>query len=1236
MDSTEKMLEGMDGTAFEKLCGPLLQKMIPELANLLPSGINAEGRTIKSLSDGFCFVSRYHYATMHATTNASNLKKKWLYNGTSRTTPKGDLIKSIEQARSMHHENPNYTFSIYLVSSRRVDDELHIEVNQSVSEDYITVKIVEQRHLASFLDHDRDGQYFRQYFLGINAVRISAPLLREIANVNLARYGVDISLNQNHLANLSNQKKVEERISTSTTTVNLIIGDSGLGKSTLCYAMINTVLKAGRMGLRLKPSMIEKAVSFEDAILQQVKIDHPGLYVDTKDIEEFFVDAFVVVDDINKSENTTPLLDKLISWNRTKRTGSITVLCPVWPRNLATLDDKGRKEHMFTVVPLRRATFYDCKAIVQQRIDNEHVNLTEQQTHSLIVETGFDPLLLDLSLLRLSDSQPYTENLASEAIKSYVSDKVQQVHKTHLSPVHSINQSLVALGKQMLQHRNLNPHIQDIESWMGQGSEEYRIIVQIAAQRQLLSFDDEGNSFFRHDRVRDYLLTLAAVDLFKDFHANQNVLTDPYYSEITGAAIAAVTPNNEILEALIQSNPLAVYVSLKYLQEAASQAKQATIVTVIKEWNTSVSMTHVPKTIFIAIANALIGFDVKNIQTITQGFPDSAELQLARFRNGIWLAGVNFLSLINYFYPEAPTYWWNSILGHVQGTYLEPTVEGLCSFLPERFTADGIAHAYTLAGFLREPQLMEALAVSWRKYASPTNYVPYLWAVLNSFTKNDRQIVFDALAYWSSMSAEGKAHRVDNRLAARTISDELKVLNWDFSEEQLALLIELSAEDSLQEILAFLFTKTDHPTALALVLNNEMQRDADDHRHDRSDSRWDRSKNKHPLSQPSLDYLLQVFSDPSANHLKRYLAWRYWTGNVAANIALPKMQEIVSEQDSLFNNAVLWRVKQRDYTAFPPLRQCIAHKPWLVRVLDYIWSDEVGMFFEDWFAQRLNDESELDWGLELLSLLDNDDACRILVKHWEQLKWHRRAIGTALFLSVPATKALADNEIRRLGFHPEQAMPNYYTGNLDGLYISEGDGLSQEKKAKLLLLSEQFKYLYMYYGNKYEGRGERLTKEKLESLLPYLALFDELSIYEFAQDSLRIGAPDLCYERFYPLLKSHLKKRFRLTVDDLKHDLIEKHRELERDNKVHIDHWLEEAEKLNVTSEMMTQAIKSFFKKHQDANALFLACIVLKRFGTRKDIPILENFLCRLDSQVMNAEYWITDVLFDIKRRSLH
>jgi hypothetical protein len=113
MDSTEKLLDKMDGAAFEKLCGQVLRKMIPELGNLIPSGINADGRTIKSLSDGFCFVDRNHYSTVHVTTNASDLRTKWLHAGNARTKPQGDLIKGITQARNIFAIHPNYRLAYF-------------------------------------------------------------------------------------------------------------------------------------------------------------------------------------------------------------------------------------------------------------------------------------------------------------------------------------------------------------------------------------------------------------------------------------------------------------------------------------------------------------------------------------------------------------------------------------------------------------------------------------------------------------------------------------------------------------------------------------------------------------------------------------------------------------------------------------------------------------------------------------------------------------------------------------------------------------------------------------------------------------------------------------------------------------------------------------------------------------------------------------------------------------------
>jgi hypothetical protein len=1228
----------MDGAAFERLCGQVLRKMIPELANMIPSGINMDGHTVKSFSDGFCFIERNHYATIHVTTNSSNLKKKWLYDGNSKTTPKGDLIKGIQQARSMFAHNPAYRFSIFLVSNRPVENELHIEVNQKVTDEFITVKIVEQRDLISFLDYDPEGQYLRKHFLGIDAVRISVSLLADISKNNLFRYGEEIYLKESQLSNVSSHNMAKAQISESATTINLLTGDSGFGKSTLCFALIRSFHEENKVALRIKPSVIEKAISLDDAILQQLINDYPKLHMHAKDIQTLFKHALLIVDDINKSENPTALLDKIISWNQVKQPGRLTVLCPVWPRNLAVLDNKAKKEHEFTVITLKGFSFTDCKAIIQQRIKGGLPELTEQQMHSLIVDSGFDPLLIDFSLQLLSNTQHYSQTIVAEAVKSYVSDKIQQVHKVHQTPVYLISQSLALLGKVMLKNRKLDPHFQDIEKWIGRGSDEYQIIVSIAAQRQLFSFSDEGTCLFRHDRVRDYFLILAANDMLNDFVTNEDVLLDPYYAESIGAAIAMISVPKSTLEKLIQSNPLAVYLALKYLQEVGSESKLATIIDVIKTWNTSKSVKHVPKAVTIGIANSLMSFDVKHIEVITQGLAESAELQLAKFRNGIWQSGVAFFSFIDYFYPERPSYWWNSILAHVQVKYFNQTIEGLSSFLPKRFTSEGIAHAYTLAGFLRDRRLMEELTVSWKQHASPENYPAYLWAILNSFTKDDRQIVIEALSYWNTLTDKQKVLRLGKRLPGRMIKEQLQVVDWNLSDDQIALLFELSENPALKEILALIFTQIDHPKAFSLVLDQEMQRDETMPWHDHWDDRWDQSKTRYKLSEASLEYLLGQFSEPTGNPMRRYLAWRYWIGNVDYNIASQKMQEIVSEQDALFDKAVVWRVKHHDQTAFEAIKKCISRKPWLVRVLDDIWNKEVRAFFEDWLIQQINDNDKenIGFGLELLSLLDNEDACQLLNKYWQQIKWHPRAIGTALFLGTPTTKALADKEVRRLGFIEGQPLHAYYHGNIRGVYFSNEDNLSEEKKANLLSLAEQFKYLHMYFGNKYEDKGERLTREKLEALLPYLSLFDSHSIYQFALDSLRIGAPDLSYDKFFPLLDKHLQKRFRLTVEDLKSDITKMYRELEHDNKFYFSPWVDETDKLGVTSEMLAEAIRAFFNEYKNAKAFFIISSLLEKLGTRKEIALMEKFLPDDEEQRLNVEYWKASAVFSIKRRSLY
>jgi len=1237
MDSTIKILEKMDGAQFEKICGPILRKMIPELKNLIPSGINADGRVIKSLADGFCFIDQTHYATVHITTNTSNIKAKWLYDGDARTTPKGDLIKSINQAREMHTERSGYYFDVFLVHNKPVDERLHREVHNAISDKFISVRIIEQRDLVLFLDHDAEGQYLRKYLLGIDAIRISESLLKEIAKINLSRYAEEIYFESSFLADTSTQRKVEGKLNSSVKTINLLTGESGFGKSTLCYAIMHSLLESGKITLRVKQSAVENATSLQEALKAQLQIEHPGVFVQEKDVNELFRDTLIVIDDINKSDKPSALLDKIISWNEKKQENSISVVCPVWPQNLNNLDNTLQKKDKFSAIFLDRLSFYDCKAIIEQRVSISSITLTDQQIHALILDTGFDPLLINFSLELLKDGRQYNESVPRIAIESYISNQIKQIDGTYQT--FQVKRVLSIFGIEVLKNRKFDPTFTEIEGWLGRDSEEMRIINLVAIQRKLFLFDDEGKIYFRHDRVRDHLLSQSTIVLFNNLDKNKHVFDDPYYAEIIGAALAGSEMSKDVVDFIVVSNPLAVFFALKFIQEDLSELKRQTAMVAIQTWRNSVKIKTVPKAIIDSIAYTLVGFDVKEIKTITNGFPKSPELHLARFRNGLWLHAVFFFSSVDYFYPEAPTYWWNSILAHVKTKHLENIVKELSVGLTTRFTFEGMAHAYTFAGFLGKNSLSGPLVTSWAKFKGPRNYPAYLWAIFNSCTHEDRDVIKGALCYWSTLTNEEKSTRLlYATLVSPTVAEQIIRVQWKFSNEIFSFLVDAASDKTLQEILALLFAEIDHPHALEIVLNVEMRNKPGEHRRDDIAERWDPENTHQKLSKDTLDYLLQEFSNTKNNKRRRYLAWRYWSANIEDETSALTIQDIIKHSDSLFDDVLLWRIKHHDTTALASIEQLIIKKPWLIKLLAEVWNDHSKTYFLSWLDKQLenNDGDNIASALECLQRLDNNEACQILIDYWEKLRFAKNSIETALFLSSPETRELADKEIKKLGFVENLPMPEYYLKNVSGTYFSTDDGLSEEKKEDLLLLTKHFSHFQMRYGIKYVGEKERLTRTKIESLLPYLSLFDEHDIYHFASKCLRIEAPDLCFEKFYPLLNSHLRSRIRFTTEDLRKDIVLKYRELTRDKKVHMGLWLQDPEKYGITSDMIYDALLLFSKEHHDADAFFIITLILEHVGTRRDISIINNFFTDFETQSKEVNYWKENAIFAIRRRSLN
>lgn len=1237
MDSTAKILEQMDGTRFERTCGPVLRKMVPELANLIPSGINLYGNVIKSLSDGFCFIDDTHYAIVHITTNSSNLEKKWLYNGKARTTPKGDLIKAISQAREMHERQPQYNFTVFLVYNKVVAESLHVKVKETASDPYISVKIIEQRDIAFFLDHDVEGKYLRMTLLGIKTDRISRSLVMDIAAINLLSYAREISLQESSLTRTSVQQKAEKSLLESHKTINLLTGDSGFGKSTLCYGLIQSMLNNGRVALRVKPSSIEVSGSLEESIRAQLVADYNGLYVSDDDILMHFKNTLIVIDDINKSSKVSFLLEKIISWNQKKLDDSIFVLCPVWPQSLNRLENASQKKEMFNVISLQSLSFDDCKNIIEKGIGVNDINLTDQYKHALIFDSGFDPLLINLSLDVLKKENQYTAGISRVAIESYITDQLKQVDTTY--QIQQLERALNLLGEKILRCRIPDPIFFEVEGWLGHDTEELRLINLIASNRKLFFFDDEGKMYFRHDRVRDQLFAMALRNLLPDLEENKQIFEDPYYAEIIGTALASSEIQKEIVEALVLINPLAVFYSLKFIQEDTSEFKKNVVQDAILLWRKTVPAEQIPQAIISNIAYILMGFDVKDIEIFTAEFPKTTELELARFRNGNWIAGVLFLSSINYFYPEAPFYWWFSILAHAKAKYRDIIIKEFGPDLTTRFTAQGIIHAYTFAGFLNENAILDSLLHSWDKFQSPANYPAYLWAVFNSSTEKDRDSIIGALSYWSTLNHNQKFTKLlYGRPIGVTVTEQIKRVPWKFSDQLFSLLLQAGKEENLREIVALLFDDIDDPRAIEIVLDVDMNEEVTTHLYDPATEKWDPANTHRRLSNETLNYLLQEFSNRDNKERRRALSWRYWSDNVTGDIEILLAGKLIKEDDPLFEDMIIWRAIRHDSSVLPLLADLIKEKPWLIKLLAPIWNDLSKSFFLNWLDTVLQTSHTeiIASALELLQRLDNEEACKILFDYWERAKFAKNAIETALFLSSPETRALADKEIKRLGFVEGEQMPEYFSRNMTGSFWSSNDGLSDEQKRNLLWLAEQLGRFSLHYGIKYVGEKERLTRTKMESLVPYVSLFDEHNIYHFAVACLKIGAQDLCYKYFYPLLHSHLRTRIKFTTEDLKKDLGHIYKQLSTMKEAPVSIWMDEPEKYGITSQMISEVVADFSVQYRDADGFSILTKILEQLGTRRDIILIENFFPDFNKESTYINRRRQNAVFAIKRRGLN
>jgi len=423
--STAKLLEDMtDAARFERLATLVLRKADTRFEAIIHLGINARGQPIAAPNDGFCQVPGsdppQFLWVQHTIESRDSLRGKWLSEDDEEP---GDLLKATREADKLRADFPTAQFIVILSTNQRLPTErkknLANDIYTAAAKQGIEAIIWEQSRYRDFLDSHRDGQWFRKEFFGIEAEWLSEALLTSLSHKSLTEYAVRQFTPPENWVGRQLDERLSQRSGDELYTIKLILGESGHGKSAATYRFLHNHIAAGGYGLYIPESIVEAAISLEDALRQTLHQLYPSLLASEVDAIPSHLPRdtpfVIVVDDVNQSGNPSELLRKLVSWSR----APYLIVCPAWPRFWKPVKADEIKAKV-DVMTIDRMPFEEAIEAVRRVAQAAGRNVTVIDARRIAGRLRCDSLLIGTFGLLLSRN--------TEAEMSYLADNVVETY----------------------------------------------------------------------------------------------------------------------------------------------------------------------------------------------------------------------------------------------------------------------------------------------------------------------------------------------------------------------------------------------------------------------------------------------------------------------------------------------------------------------------------------------------------------------------------------------------------------------------------------------------------------------------------------------------------------------------------------------------------------------------------------------------------------------------------------
>lgn len=1246
---TAEALESMtDPGKFETLATSVLRELHPACKTLAHLGVNAAGKTIPNPIDGFCRVpgsSPPQYVIAAFTTvSAEQLERKWLLDAalSGRGTKMagrtdGDLIKAAKEAAGIRKSEPTDEFIAYLCTNQRLSLELMQKVYMKGCEFGIEVCFLEQSQLRDFLDTNAVGQWLRQQYLGIDADQLSRHLLQHLGSESLGAYTAEKMLfpEIDQIIETTATNSAHEAIRGSIASLHLLVGPSGAGKTVIGRDVLRRHLEGGGLGLWIPNEVADRAISLSDAIEKVVRTLHPRVAKGAghRALELAAIDQplLLIIDDINRSQKTSATPSRIMGWCRSlqplgvsgvPQRSAIRVVCPLWDSYWHPLRHNFDGQSWLRVQIVRALRRPEAVACLRASLRDAATQFSESQLEELAEHMRDDAILLGLFGRQLRNRPEISPKALSEdVIGNFVNGILCDVSlETHI-PVADYVAALKLLAHEMIRQRSLYPQWPELVRWFSDRPAALNAIRHLAAQQhvcRIASHEHVERFEYRHDRILEYYLSLAAAEILQGTDAARELISDPFFVPFVGRALARIHASDAVLDWVTKRVPVALIAAIPYVSVGDPNGVLDQAHIWLAQWPSALGAVREDA------LDTLVAIQSPHVLKITTGIPEDRTVWEARLRNGDAVAGSNALS--TEFFPRVNFPWLESLIEEAKFLHGGKLALELEKILTAQNLSNRVRNgALCLAGYLGDSRLANSVKIAWDDAADKSELLrAALWAAFRCAGDRPAELLGSMLPAIFDISDEGPADAPTAR--ERILEDLAFALQHGVGDAVLRYLVGLgeSKEEYFGVTLALL-EKVDHPVAIGytvwkLARSNYAAEQAGSvslFAITWADQWRRRDQDSLPLSPASLDELRFLWTNENNPECVRTFAFSVWARYVPD---LDGARSFLAEAPQ--GDGTVWhRALRGDREIAPEVAARLALRAHWLRVVPRVWCAKLEAGVESWLEKVVEcgpaEDSQNDLCYELAQCLRDipiSDSLRLLLKHWNRIRFRALFIQVALYLGTDETRSLAKQSLRA--------------------------GASE---------MEVFRYIDFFFGFRTEGLSDRLGLRQLESLRPYLhhlnaLCLDEIIEYCHAHDywgwALQHLRPE-CTRRIVPAREADgeqqriisVTRRWFPTDQDLLAEFDGFENTESSQQAFSVWFWFERRSGRDITSERCFALLEQWVKDSPTPARCLVAAAIVRNRGQRPALNILrshcdEEPFSKLEAIVSDAEY-------RVKRRSL-